>query len=81
LIIEVLYGSLSGVTARRRAPGMAVALAKRDNTAVVPDRLRRSGLAGEPTVLDGFKGLPRLGRPAAKRLVSELACKPEYFHN
>jgi len=45
----VLCGSLSGVTARRRAPGMAVALAKRDNTAVAPDRPRRSGLPGEPT--------------------------------
>jgi len=51
----VLCGSLSGVTARRRAPGMAVALAKRDNTAVAPDRPRRSGLTGEPTALVGFK--------------------------
>jgi len=47
--MEVLCGSLSGVTARRRAQGMAVALAKRDNTAVAPYRPRRSGLPGEPT--------------------------------
>ena len=34
----------------------------RDNTAVVPDRLRRSGLAGEPTVLDGVN-IPVLVAP------------------
>jgi len=53
--MEVLCGSLSGATARRRAPGMAVALAKRDNTAVAPDRPRRSGLSGESTALVGSK--------------------------
>jgi len=52
--MEVLCGSLSGVTARRLAPEMAVVLAKRDNTAVAPDRHRRSGLPGEPTALVGL---------------------------
>jgi len=60
--MEVLCGSLSGVTVRRRAQGKAVALAKRDNTAVVPDRPRPKGLPSEPTALVGLRGLSRLDR-------------------
>ena len=53
--MKLLCGSLSGTAARRRAQGMAVALAKCDNNAAVPDRPRPAGPSDEPT---GFVDLP-----------------------
>jgi len=49
IIRDVLCGNPSGAATKYHVQGMAVALARRDNTAKAPDRPCPKGLQGEPT--------------------------------